>query len=68
MSPEAVAVERVRTGRHGITNLDAARHMYADFRDAEVDPRYLVAGDVGDHHDVAAVVRARMDAGQPLWE
>jgi cytidylate kinase len=69
MPPEAVAVERVRTREgHGFTDLEAARHMYRDFRDAEVDPRHVVAGEVGDADVVARAVRQRMDAGRLLWQ
>jgi hypothetical protein len=42
-------LERVRTREdHGFSDLDAARHMYRDFRDAEVDPQHVVETDVDD--------------------
>lgn len=68
MPPEAVTLERVRTRRgHGFTDLHAARHMYHEFRDAQVDPRHVLGGRLGDERAVAQVVRDRMDAGQLQW-
>lgn len=67
MPPEAVAIDRVRTRQgHGFTDLDAARHMYRNFRDAEVDSRHVVATHPGDPQTVAQLVRQHMEAGRLL--
>jgi energy-coupling factor transporter ATP-binding protein EcfA2 len=44
LPPEQLCLHRVqsRVG-HGFTDLEAARHMYAEFAGAEIDRRHLVA-------------------------
>ena len=66
MPPEALAIERVRTrDGHGFTDLEAARHMYRDFRDARVDSRHVVVTHAGDGpQTVAQQVRQQMEAGR----
>ena len=67
MPPEPVVIERVRTrDGHGFTDLDAARRLYRDFQDAEVDIRHIVEADAGDPQAVARMVRQQMEAGRLL--
>ncbi|WP_331371054.1 hypothetical protein [Blastococcus saxobsidens] len=44
LPPEQLCLHRVqsRVG-HGFTDLDAARHMYAEFANAEIDRRHVIA-------------------------
>lgn len=44
LPPERVCLDRVqsRVG-HGFNDLEAARHMYAEFADAEIDHRHVVS-------------------------
>lgn len=43
LPPEEVCIDRVtsRVG-HGFTDLDAARHMYRQFAEADIDDRYVM--------------------------
>ena len=68
LPPEEVAIERVRsrTG-HGFTDLEAARHMYAQFRDAQLSALHLLVHDDGEADHLARVVRERLDAGSLAW-
>ena len=44
LPPEHTCIERVRTRLgHGFTDVEAARHMYAQFADAELDSRHLLS-------------------------
>ena len=68
MPSEEVAIDRVRsrTG-HGFTDLEAARHMYAEFRDAPLSAQHLLVHDDGEAGHLADVVRERLDAGRLAW-
>lgn len=58
---------RRRTG-HGFTDLAAARHMYRQFAQAQIDPRHLIS-DPPDHAGaVAALIRTRVTDGSLLYQ
>jgi chloramphenicol 3-O-phosphotransferase len=67
LPPEEECLRRVatRTG-HGFTDVDAARHMHADFSSADVDPRHVVR-DAGPASTVVAAVRDRLADGALIY-
>ena len=68
MPSEEVAVDRVRTRTgHGFTDPEAARHMYAQFRHAQLSALHLLVHDDGEPDHLARVVRERLDAGGLAW-
>jgi hypothetical protein len=58
LPPERVCVERVRsrTG-HGFTDLDAARHMYSEFANAEVADRHVIKSGVAAEAGASLIFR-----------
>lgn len=60
---EEVCLERVRTRPdHGFTDLDAARHMYAEFASAEIDDRHVLRDPPAEPAAVVDAVLERMAA------
>jgi len=63
LPPERVCAERVRSRvGHGFTDLDAACHMYREFADADIDPRYVVTV-TGAPTDIASSIFELVKAG-----
>lgn len=69
LPPEEVCLERVATRqRHGFTDLDAARHMYAEFARARSVARHVVeAAPDDDAATVAGRVLTRVRSGALAW-
>jgi len=63
LPPEDTCVGRVesRVG-HGFTDVGAARHMFAQFADADIDERHVVRG-VSDPEGLASTIVGRFDDG-----
>lgn len=62
-----VCLERVRTRvGHGFSDDAAARHMYGQFADADLDARHLLADPPADATRCAARIRRLVDAGSLL--
>jgi len=63
LPPERDCVKRVgsRVG-HGFTDLEAARHMYREFADADIDPRHVVTV-TGAPADIASSIFELVQAG-----
>lgn len=63
LPPEDLCVERVRSRRgHGFTDLDATRHMYAEFVSSELAPRHVFS-DVESPEATARVIAQRLADG-----
>ena len=64
LPPEDVCLTRVasRTG-HGFSDAAAARHMYRQFADANLDDRHVLCDPDGSPSEVAAEVLARLHGG-----
>ncbi|MHB8293442.1 MAG: ATP-binding protein [Acidimicrobiales bacterium] len=62
LPPERVCVERVRsrTG-HGFTDLDAARHMYHEFANAEVAGRHVIKSGVAAEAAASSIFEMVLD-------
>lgn len=59
LPPEPVLLERVRARcDHPFDDLAAARHMYASFAAADLDPRHVLSGEDGPEAMAAAVREA----------
>ncbi len=66
LPPEQQCQERVRSrGRHGFTDLHAARRMYREFADADIDPRHLVTS-TGTPTDIGSAILGAVRAGSLL--
>ncbi len=66
LPPEQLCLHRVesRIG-HGFTDLDAARHMYAEFANAEIDSRHVLTSP-GDATTLAAHLQQLVQEGSIL--
>jgi len=63
LPPERDCVERVRSRvGHGFTDLDAARHMYREFADADIDHRHVLTIN-GAPTDIASSILELVQAG-----
>jgi cytidylate kinase len=63
LPPLHVCLDRVENRRgHGFTDLDAARDMWLEFHDAEVDPRHLSTDYQQQPADMAGMVAGQLGA------
>jgi hypothetical protein len=61
--PRDVCVDRVRTRRgHGFTDLQAADHMWSDFRRATIEPEYVFDDPDADPAELASRISERAAA------
>lgn len=64
LPPEQLCVSRVQSRiGHGFTDLDATRHMYQQFIEAEIDERHLLVNPPTDPERTATAVHDRMVSG-----
>ncbi len=67
LPPLDVCLKRVETRRgHGFTDLDAARDMWLEFHDAEVDRRHLSTDHQRQPADTARILARQLGAGDLL--
>lgn len=67
LPPEATCVERVRTRvGHGFSNVDATRHMYRQFAEADVLARHVLVS-TEPTQDLTARIRVLVDSGAIVW-
>jgi hypothetical protein len=58
-------VERVRSRiAHGFTDLDAARHMHAQFADPQIDARHVVRDEHRSAEQLAELIREQLPSGR----
>ncbi len=66
LPPEQHCVARVRSRvGHGFTDLDATRHMYREFADADIDPRHVVTS-ADAPTEIASFIFESVQAGSRL--
>lgn len=67
LPPEPTCVERVRSRvRHGFADLDATRHMYRQFADADLPPRHVL-DTTDDAETVASRIFGLVQDGSARW-
>ncbi len=68
LPPEHVCLDRVRHREgHGLTDLDAARHMYRNFADADIATRHVLTTDHATAEAIASSLPALVAAGSISW-
>jgi adenylate kinase family enzyme len=68
LPPRQLCLDRVRDrAGHGFTDLEATRHMYAEFANAAVDARHVIDS-VQDAPSLAARILREMRAGRFRWQ
>ena len=67
LPPETTCVERVRSRvGHDFADLDATRHMYRQFAEAEVSARHVLRG-TEDAREVASRIFSLVESGAVVW-
>jgi cytidylate kinase len=65
LPPAEICLHRVRTRvGHGFDDLDAARHMYAQFAGAELDGRHVLGEERAGPAELAALIHEGVRAGR----